>query len=346
MIYRAGIVGCGRIGCGFDDDPKRTYIATHAGAYFNSEKVHLAALSDLDAEKLRKYAYKYNIPDSSLYIDYSEMLRKESLDILSICTSSSTHLEIIEKAAENGIKAIFCEKPIADTIKHASKIVDLCKRGGIILMIDHQRRFDLFHQEVKKILVDGRLGRIQQVHVYYTAGIANTGSHVFDLLRFFLGGAEYVQANYSNASSPNPEDSNLDGVVMFKNGVLCTIQACDVKHYLILEFDILGTLGRLKLTHSGFDIESYEIRDSHLFSGYKELFPSEKPIDVLGSREFMLNGVLHLVECLENKKQPISSGEDGLAAFELVCAFHESASSNGAKIFLPILNSDKKNQSK
>ena len=32
-IYRAGVIGCGRIGCAFDDDPKRGYVSTHAGAY-------------------------------------------------------------------------------------------------------------------------------------------------------------------------------------------------------------------------------------------------------------------------------------------------------------------------
>ena len=48
MIYRAGIIGCGRIGCGFDDDPNRGYVSTHAGAYARTDGVDLVAMADLD----------------------------------------------------------------------------------------------------------------------------------------------------------------------------------------------------------------------------------------------------------------------------------------------------------
>lgn len=340
MTYRAGVIGCGRIGCAFDDDPKRKYIATHAGAYFNSEKVDLVALSDVDTEKLHKYGKKYNLPLSSLYTDHSDMLQREKLDILSICTWNSTHLEIAEKAVEHGIKAIFCEKPIADTLSNARKVANICKEHNVILMIDHQRRFDPFHREIRNFMQDGKLGTIQKSHVYYTAGIANTGSHVFDLLRFFFGDAEYVQSHFSQTPSPNSSDPNIDGVVMFKNGTLCMIQSCDVKHYLILEFDILGTSGRIRITHSGFDCEYYQVKESHLFSGYKELYQSRKPFDVPVQKQFMVNAVQHLVDCIENKRIPVSSGLDGLGALELICAFYESALQNGAKISLPLLKSD------
>ncbi|MGB2841564.1 MAG: hypothetical protein WBC40_03665 [Halobacteriota archaeon] len=57
-------------------------------------------------------------------------------------------------------------------------------------------------------------------------------------------------------------------------------------------------------------------------------------------REFMIHGVKHLVKCLENDKQSISSGEDGLKALELICAFHESAKEDGKKIYLPLKESD------
>lgn len=339
-MLRAAVVGCGRIGCGFDDDPKRKHIATHAGTYFASDNVELVALADLDSEKLRKYGAKYNIPTHSLYEDYAGMLKEERPEILSICTWSPTHLEIVEEALKCGVRAIFCEKPIADDLKSARRMVDLCRENEVILMVDHQRRFDGFHQEVKKFIEDGRLGQIQQAHVYYTAGIANTGSHVFDLLRFFFGDADYVQAVNSRAGSPNPEDPNLDGVVMFKTGPLCMVQACDVKNYLILEFDILGASGRIKLIHSGFDIEFYEVRESLMYSGYREIFPARSPIDPSGPKRFMENAVEHLVGCMENKTQPISSGADGLAALELICAFHESASKGGTTVSLPIEKSE------
>ena len=337
MVYKAGIVGCGRIGSEFDDDPKRKYIATHAGAYSVVHRTDLVAVADINKEKLEKCGKKWNV--RSLYQDYKEMLEKENLDILSICTWNSTHFDIIKRAVNHGVKAIFCEKPIADTLSNASQMVEICNKNNVILQIDHQRRFCKFHQEIKNFLSSGKLGETQQVSFHYTAGIANTGSHMFDLLRFFFGDVSWVIAFPSENKSSNENDPNFDGVIRFKNNVFCTIHACDVNNFLIFEMDVVGEKGRLIITHSGFDLDFYEVRDSDLFSGYKELYSGEPPVDVNLPREFMINGVKHLVKCLENTKLSISSGEDGLRALELICAFHESAKEDGKKIYLPLKES-------
>jgi predicted dehydrogenase len=337
MVYKAGLVGCGRIGSEFDDDPKRKIVSTHAGAYSAVPETELAAVADINREKLYKCGKRRCV--NSLYQNYEEMLETENLDILSICTWNSTHLDIVKKAVEYNVKAIFCEKPIANTLRNAHQIVEICNKNNVLLQIDHQRRFDKFHQAIRDFIIGGKLGKIQQVSFYYTAGIANTGSHMFDLLRFFFGGVSWVIAFPSENKSPTENDPNFDGVIRFKNNVFCTIHACDVNNFSIFEMDIVGEKGRLIITHSGFDLDFYEVRDSDLFSGYKELYSGEPPVDVNLPRDFMINGVKHLVKCLENSKPSISSGEDGLRALELICAFHESAKEDGKKIYLPLKES-------
>jgi predicted dehydrogenase len=337
MVYKAGLVGCGRIGSEFDDDPKRKIVSTHAGAYSAVPETELAAVADINREKLYKCGKRRCV--NSLYQNYEEMLETENLDILSICTWNSTHLDIVKKAVEYNVKAIFCEKPIANTLRNAHQIVEICNKNNVLLQIDHQRRFDKFHQAIRDFIIGGKLGKIQQVSFYYTAGIANTGSHMFDLLRFFFGDVSWVIAFPSENKSPTESDPNFDGVIRFKNNVFCTIHACDVNNFSIFEMDIVGEKGRLIITHSGFDLDFYEVRDSDLFSGYKELYSGEPPVDVNLPRDFMINGVKHLVKCLENSKPSISSGEDGLRALELICAFHESAKEDGKKIYLPLKES-------
>lgn len=344
MTLRAGIVGCGRIGSEFDDDPKRKVVSTHAGAYSAVDEVELVAVCDLNKERLDKCGKRWNIP--SLYQDYRQMLANGRLDILSVCTWDSTHLEIVKEAVKSGVRAIFCEKPIADSLKNADEMIKLCNKKKVILQIDHQRRFDKFHQEIRSFLQDGKLGRIQQVNFYYTAGIANTGSHMFDLLRFFFGDVEWVQSVYSQNKSSNPNDPNIDGIMKFRNGTFCAIQACDVQEFLIFEMNCIGTKGRLNITHSGFDVEFYEVRESEIFSGYKEIFKSDFSIDKNAPREFMVSAVRHLIECLKEGQKPICSGEDGRASLELVCAFHESARADGNKISLPLMDSEVKIESK
>jgi predicted dehydrogenase len=100
-------------------------------------------------------------------------------------------------------------------------MIGLCRERGVALQVDHQRRFDPFHQEVRRFIQEGGLGRVQQATFYYSAGIANTGSHLFDLLRFFFGDAAWVQAVRSQNPSPNPADPNIDGLVKFRSGLLC-----------------------------------------------------------------------------------------------------------------------------
>jgi predicted dehydrogenase len=306
--------------------------------------VKLVGLADVNEEKLNKSGARWGV--TTLYQDYKKMLAEQKLDILSICTWNSTHLEIIKEALNYGVKAIFCEKPIADTLKNADEMIKLCEKNKVILQIDHQRRFDKMHQEIRDLIQGGKLGKIQQVTFYYTAGIANTGSHMFDMLRVFFGDASWVQATYSASQTINPKDPNIDGMVKFKNGVLAAIQACDSREYNLFEINTLGTKGRLNITRSGNDMEYYNVGDSTLFSGYQELFRHEPPINKDAPKEFMLSAVRHLVECVKEGKQSISSGRDGRASLELICACHESAKADGKRIILPLKDSKIEIQSK
>jgi predicted dehydrogenase len=337
LKFRAGIVGCGRIGSETDDDPKRMMVRSHAGAYRAVDETELTAVCDSDRNKLEKCGKKWGVP--SLYVDYKEMLKKEDFDILSICTWSSSHLEIAKEAIKNGVKAIFCEKPIANSLNSANEMVRLCNKNNVILQIDHQRRFNKFHQDLRGYIKGGKLGEIQQVTFYYGAGIANTGTHVFDLLRFFFGEVRWVQGVYSRNGSPNPNDPNIDGWLKFESGLMASVQALDSRFFSLFEMDCIGTNGRLNLTHGGFGIEFYEPMESEIFSGYKELFVSRVPFRLNAPFEFITSGLEHLVGCMKSGQESISSGEDGLRDLEIICAMHESALDKGRRKSLPLKDS-------
>ncbi|HKS96083.1 MAG TPA: Gfo/Idh/MocA family oxidoreductase [Terriglobia bacterium] len=337
MSYRAGIVGCGRIGCAFDDDPRRGYVSTHAGAYQRTPGVELVALCDLDREKVERYGEKFRV--ANRYTQLERMLDEACLDVLSVCTWSPTHPEIVRKAARHGVKAIFCEKPIADSLPEADEMIRECADHDVVLMIDHQRRFDPFHEQLAAWIRRGGLGRVQQVTCYYTAGAANTGSHLFDLLRFYLGDAVWVEGRGSRNASSNPADPNFDGWIGFADGSVAALQACEVAAYLIFEIDLLGTKGRLRITTSGLTAEFEEARESERFAGYRELYAAPLPVTSGGSSEAMLHGIAHLLKCLETGEPPISSGEDGRAALEILCGLQQSARGEGRTIHLPLIGS-------
>jgi predicted dehydrogenase len=218
-------------------------------------------------------------------------------------------------------------------------MVRTCREHGVLLMIDHQRRFDRMHRDAVEYVRSGKLGTIQQVTCYYTAGVANTGSHVFDLLRFFFGDVASVRAWPSSNPSPNPADPNYDGWLQFRDGPSTALQACDVKHYVILEINILGEAGRLRIMASGYDAQYEVVRESDKFAGYRELFPAATPFETPTEHEFMLQAMDHLSGCLDRGEPPISTGTDGRASLEIICALHASAAEESRLVTLPLENS-------
>ncbi len=157
-MYNAAIIGCGRIGCSFDEDPLRTGINTHAGAYSQNSKTKLVALCDVDESKLEKYGKKYSV--NNLYNNIDELLETSKPDFLSVCTPVNQHEEITIKAAKAGVKGIFCEKPISDSLEAAKRMIKVCNENETVLQIDHQRRFDPLFLTLKKALKNNFLGKI------------------------------------------------------------------------------------------------------------------------------------------------------------------------------------------
>jgi predicted dehydrogenase len=114
---------------------------------------------------------------------------------------------------------------------------------------------------------------------------------------------------------------------------VAAIQACDVKAYLIFEIHLLGTRGRFRVISSGFDATYEAASGSPRFAGYRELSAAEPAFRPQPKTENMLAGVAHLLECLRTGSTPVSAGEDGYAALEIISALRLS-SETGRKVGL------------
>ena len=134
--YKIGIIGCGRIGSLLEEDPLRGKPCTHAGGFSALPASHLSAGCDIDTDRLEKFGKRWNV--TQLYSDYQDMLNKESLDIVCIATWTPLHAKMTLKAAEAGVKGIFCEKPIAINLKQARDMVRVCQEKNISLIINHE----------------------------------------------------------------------------------------------------------------------------------------------------------------------------------------------------------------
>ncbi|HHX65411.1 MAG TPA: Gfo/Idh/MocA family oxidoreductase, partial [Chloroflexi bacterium] len=121
--FRVGIIGCGR--------PWRSEGATgmgmsnfHAGGYNASPDATIVALADINCENAQAFQERHG--GERIYTDYREMLEKEQLDMVSICTWPGLHAPMVIAAAQAGVKAIHCEKPMAPTYGEALEMVRVC----------------------------------------------------------------------------------------------------------------------------------------------------------------------------------------------------------------------------
>jgi len=92
-MFRAAVIGCGKIGSEFADDPQVKDIYTHAGAYMECPDTELVGVCDTNKEKAQICKDKWGL--SGFYTNYHDMVSETKTDIVSICTPDSTHYEII-----------------------------------------------------------------------------------------------------------------------------------------------------------------------------------------------------------------------------------------------------------
>ena len=319
MVYRAVIIGCGKIGSEFGDDPQIKDISTHAGAYEQCPDTELVAVCDKEREKSEICKEKWHIPDC--YTDYKKMIFDTKPDIVSVCTPDQTHFEIIQTLlTSSDVKAILAEKPLALTVEDAELLANLAKKKGVVLAVNYSRRYAEKFCELKKHLHPDIFGRIQTINGYYTKGTVHNGTHWFDLARFLIGDFKRVKG-FDNRGEKN-EDPTFDAYAEFTNGANAYLHACDETKFSIFEMDILGSNGRVYIKDSDNIIEIYHIAESPYYSGYYTLQLSDTLSDIM--KDALLHSVEDIVQCLQTGRTPTCSGFDGVAALIIARAVGSS----------------------
>jgi predicted dehydrogenase len=334
--YKAAVIGAGRIGMRLESDPLRKKPATHAGTWLQNNRTQLVGLCDIHpgmpaaAAKLA--------PGVATYSDPERMLKEKKPDIVSIATHQDTHIGLIRIALMNGAKAIVCEKPISDDPVGAAKIVAEARSAGVPLIINHARRFDPTFQKLAHEIASGRIGEVLQVSGYYVYGLVSTGTHLVDTIRMLLrpvaGEIAWVAGWPMGLRSFHPQgDPNIDGVVGFANGLKATVQALNMKDYDFFEIDIFGREGLATCHGIGRRAAIYPVVESTINAGFTEM--ADDPVEQWGptKESFFASMATNVIDCLDGRTTPASTGEDSLMALEVLSAMKASAE-RGVKIIL------------
>jgi len=236
-------------------------------------------------------------------------------------------------AAAVGVQALWCEKPITGTLREADELIETIK--GCIVAVNHIRRWDRPYQLAREWLLAGNAGKLHSVCAWYTGGVSNMGSHLFDTLRLLLGDPEWVWAAPDKSGEDDP---TLSGVVAFNGKVLCQVIGCG-HEFLLFEIDLVGTTGRLRISENGSRVTAWILEESSKYSGYCELGSPTALWEGEDERR-MLTAVEDIVQCLDKGGEPNCNGRDGLKAVEIVTAFLRSAETGG-RIKIPLEDADR-----
>lgn len=330
-MYKAGIIGCGRVA------------NVHAGGYKKASETKLVAACDIDEPKLQAFSEKWEV--SRQYTDYEEILEKEELDIVSICTKDNQHPEPTIKAAKSGIKGIFCEKPMAYTLEEADKMIGACNKANVKLSIDHSMRFEANYQKLFKTAFSGEIGELRCVRFNVLGGSTSINSllhdtHSFDALLFYAD----AEPSWLSARVQKEESrETITGYISFKNGIYATFEYGGRRNYSTYELILEGSDGTLSAVHG--KRNSLDLNGAYSWEPFVRIFLKSdggltgfrdgEPIETEKSDPW-LAGIEELVQCIKEDKESISSGKVGRVSLEMIMAIYESERQDGARIKLPL----------
>jgi predicted dehydrogenase len=321
MTYRAALIGCGKIGSEFADDPRAADagVYTHAAAYVTCPATRLVAVCDLDPAKADRCATRWN---AKSYHDPARMLAEEQPEIVSVCTPDPTHFAVVRAALMiDSARGVLAEKPLALTVNEAEELVTLARSRKVALAVNYSRRYAEGHVRLRDTLHSGQLGTIRLIRGLYAKGTLHNGSHWFDLVRFLAGGVTAVQA--IDRLREGGADPTLDVRLILDNGATAELAAWPASEFTVFEMDVLGSRGRVRVVNSGSMIEFYEVADGVPYAGYRSLVLTRREEGAF--KDVLLYAVEDLVDCVKTGAAPRCSGPDGVAAMRIALAARESA---------------------
>lgn len=233
MSIRIGFIGTGGIA------------AKHLRNIVAMDDVEVAGMCDVSLKQIEATKARISagggsaksLSDARSYVDFTVMLKRESLDAVYVCLPPWVHGEAEEAVIEAGVPMLV-EKPVALDLKVAGRILGGIRDKGLIAATGYQMRYRPDIEMVKDRLQDCKIGMVTVMRFGGTPGkpwyirqeksggqLIEMATHELDILRYLVGDLEtiYAQADTRINNESNPEYNIFDVNCMtmrFENGVV------------------------------------------------------------------------------------------------------------------------------
>lgn len=339
---RNAIIGCGRIS------------KNHFGSIEkHSDNMELAAVCDNNLEILTAYADQYKVP---AYKNLTELLAESDCDLVTICTPSGLHPQMVIEAARAG-KHVMTEKPMATRWQDGLDMIHACDEAGRHLFVIKQNRRNATLQLLKRAVDEKRFGKIYMVHLnvfwtrpqaYYDSAkwrgtwemdggaFMNQASHYVDLLEWLIGPIADVQAMTGTLARDNIEVEDTGVLnVRWRNGALGSMAVTMLTYPKNLEgsITIIGEKGTVRV--GGVAVNEIQLWD---FAEPREYDITVKDASYATTSVYGFGHPLYyknVIDVLRGEAEPETDGREGLKSLEVLIAAYRSARDNRT-ISLPL----------
>lgn len=338
MTVGFGLIGSGMMG--------RTYAA---GIQRQAKDARVIAVAG--GSRALKLAAEFGIAEEPTV---DALLDRRDVDVVVIATPHTTHLPIALKAAAAG-KHVYLEKPMALNTVECQQIVDACRKAGVQLTVASQSRYNEMNQRVKSLVDDGTLGPLRFIRITSpTVGwdvpaegwfvdpreggaFLDWGPHGVDAIRFFTGAnatlAFGMFDNFGGIPAMDPSamvSYRLDSGAMAQVWMSYEIPSPGLGSYM--QYLLVGEHGMAE-----FDRDHLRIGQGDSWRDDLQLEAWNWLVDPMAPRRIRMTSAQcdQFARAVERGEKPDISGEDGLAAIEMVEAAMLSGKTERA-VHIPI----------
>jgi predicted dehydrogenase len=320
----------------------------HAHALSEIPEATLVGIQGSNPEKVAAFAMRHGC---KAFTTIDEMLAHPDIDVVCICTPSGAHLEPALMAIRAG-KHCLIEKPLEITLERCDAIIEAATKAGVQVGVIFPSRFYESASQLKKTLETGRFGDVvlgdayvkwHRTAAYYKSAawrgtwkldgggaLMNQGIHSVDLLQWYMGPVESVQAFVANRKHQSIEvEDTVVASIRFESGALGTIEASTaIWPGSLKQIEILGTEG------------SAVLQESHL-SRWDFMHPLPADLEMLGAAGSSSHGgvsnpadishmghlyqIKDLIKAVQEGGLPEIDGNEGRKSVEIVLAIYQSA---------------------
>ncbi|WP_440878808.1 Gfo/Idh/MocA family protein [Vibrio natriegens] len=249
------------------------------GQYFHapfieaSEKLELTGI--VARSESKRAQIEKDFPGMPVYGSLTSMIQSDTVDAVTITTPPETRRDLVLEAIESGLHVV-ADKPFAPNAQIAKGLIDAAIAKGVVLCAFHNRRFDTDVRTLRKVMDDGRLGRIWRMHSRLdcddpftleagpTGGVLrDLGSHVVDQAIYLLGPVTSVHAHLDEVELPEgPTNASFALTLNHKNGATSYLSASKLNRIQMKEFLVYAEKG-------SFQSQMSDVQAQAIFSGQR-----------------------------------------------------------------------------